>query len=111
MPKLTIRAQNICGAASDFWLQGLEQRDTTPNDGGQLVIDLGLARKERWFEVVNIRSDGPVEPGQILTQEAECDYDVRKLVWGVPEQHLRGRFLLLELSWGDHQLLKEPGAV
>lgn len=117
MPTLKVRARNICNWPSDFHLQGLEKRIVEPDEetkawkaAGFLTIDLKDASEEAWFEVINIRAES-IPPGEELEQSVEVDYDVRPLVWGVPQEAMRKRFLLLELTWGEHNLLKEPGAV
>lgn len=118
MPTLIVRARNICGAPSPFWLQGIEKRSVEPDEEtralrelGWLVAEMKDAGASEWFEVVNIRSDGAVDPGAEIEQTAEVDYDLRPLVWGVPIKEMRGRFVLLELRWGEHNLLKEAGRV
>ncbi len=111
MPTLVVRARNVSPWPSDFHLQGLERRTEVESaEPGIVVIDLKDAETASWFEVVNIRAEG-IPPGEEVTQTSEIDYDVRPLVWGVPHEALRGRFELLELRWGEHELLRAPGVV
>ncbi len=106
MPKLTIRAENVCGARTGFILIGQEPKeppDDAPAD--HVLVDL----TQEFHTVVTIAA-GPVEPGATFHKEVELDYDVRELQWVVPPAN-RNRFVLHELRWGDHNLIKQAGRI
>ncbi len=115
--KLTFEARNICGSVSDFVLLGMEPVgpvaaiEEHDHDGGRwlaipIMADLHV---EQWHTVITIRS-ASVEPGALVRQEAEMEYDPRALRWVTPDD-ARGRFMLLSFEWGGHTLIKRPGAV
>ncbi len=115
---LTFEAQNISGQISDFVLLGVEPAGPAPaveehegNNGARhiAVPILTDALVERWHVAITIRLNS-VEPGQHIGQEIEMDYDPRQLRWITPDE-LRGRFFLSHLRWGDHELMKRPGAL
>lgn len=108
MAKLTLVAQNICGAPSRFLLLGQEPAEMAPIKPGEVVYQFASERA-RQHTVITIESK-PVEPGRVLCKEAELDYDVRTLSWVVPHE-LRRRFRILRFTWGDHSLLATKGII
>ncbi len=111
--KLTIRAENVCGSTSDFVLLGQEPvkvdkhgpyQDDVPADD-KVLIDLTVD----FHTVVTIAATA-IGAGETFCKEVELDYDVTSLQWTVPPAN-RHRFLLHELRWGDHNLIKQPGRI
>lgn len=111
--KLVVRAENVCGSPTSFVLLGQEPKGP-PDDGGSngssmkadaIVVDL----TQEFHTVITIEG-GPVQPGAIFHKEVELDYDVRSLQWIVPPKN-KYRFVLHELRWGDHNLIKEAGRI
>ena len=105
MPKLIIKAENVCGSPSGFILLGQEPKEIAEAEPGTVLIDL----TQEFHTVVTITA-GPIDPGHVFHKEVELDYDLTALQWIVPPSN-RNRFMLHVLTWGDHNLIKQPGRI
>ncbi len=114
--KLTLEAQNICGHISTFLLIGLEPASAEPvrqeHEGGNGSRHIAIpifsdAHVERWNRAITINLES-VQPGTIIRQEVELEYDPRHLRW-VTIKKLCSHFFVHHLRWGEHDLMIQPG--
>jgi hypothetical protein len=106
VPKLTIRAENVCGSTSNFVLLGVEPKEA-PEDAPPDTVLVDMTQE---FHTVITIGASSIGAGETFHKEVELDYDLRSLQWVVPPAN-RNRFVLHQLQWGDHNLIKEPGRI